>query len=262
MTMMGYTAFYVLSMVVTKPLSKANQTTFNQETKCALQMNAYGQNTILQTMLALPLGAEKQKEMFHKVLNSLTLCLKSEQIEEPTTCILCSVAKEDEEVEWMPYGGVYAPIHKGCIEAQAIQEKQIIEAENKNTKYLPLSIILSLVGAIVGMIVPLLVQIFASYFIGILYALIPFCAFFGYKLGKAPRRVYTTIIVIVESLLVSVGSIVLIYAVLAGMGNVSFVELIKDPDAGFAGEIAYSLLFTIIGIAVTWGYITKVRTNK
>lgn len=140
---------------------------------------------------------------------------------------------------------------------QEVQQEELLKPENK--KMLPLSICLSFVGAIVGLIPAILVVLLTGYLYGLLFAITPIAAFFGYKLGKAPLRNYTTVIVIIESLVVTALAIFVEYTILAAQGGVSVLELIAIPEAEFVMNLVQAEVFACIGIAVAWNVIRKIN---
>lgn len=137
-------------------------------------------------------------------------------------------------------------------EQQEIQQPIYFKPINKT-----LSIILSIVGSIIGLIPAILVVFFTDTLYGILFALPPIAAYFGYKLGKAEVTNFTTVLVIVETLVVCALAIVIEYALVAAAIGVSLGEVIALPEAEFGKSLLQVLLFACIGIAVSWNIIKK-----
>lgn len=131
-------------------------------------------------------------------------------------------------------------------------KQEFIQPTNKT-----LSIVLSAVGAIIGLIPAVLVVYFTDTLYGLLFALPPIAAYFGYKLGKAPITKFTTVLVIIETLVVCALAIVIEYALVATALGVSLIEVISIPEAEFGKALLQVLLFACIGIAVSWNIIRK-----
>ena len=122
--------------------------------------------------------------------------------------------------------------------------------------------ILALIGAVIGLI-PSLISMFGfGYLIGILFALCPVASFFGYKLGKAPLRWYASVTAAVCSLIVTALSIIGFGALIAATANATLADAFRDPELGLGVLLAQALFFDILGIAIAWGYITKIGSNK
>jgi hypothetical protein len=103
-----------------------------------------------------------------------------------------------------------------------------------------------------------------DYIYALLFSLIPLCAFWGYKLGHAPRKTYMIFIVIGISVLMVGGLELLMYSIIAAAnGFLSLAECLSLPQnmSLFLKDIAMAYLFLGIGIWISWAYISK-TTDK
>lgn len=263
----GNTQVWQLTLLLDKTLSTDTQTNLKKTHKINIQYTALDITPTYQVVaynliLNMPMSKEKQVNYFNNLMTTLTNALANEGINNIQSCALCGVNKEDEDVEYTVYKGLYVKLHKSCIEAAYEEQRREIEKENKNIKRLPISIILAFVGAVIG-IVPSIISIFGfGYLFAILFAISPIASFFGYKLGKAPLRWYATLIAAVCSLIVTVLLVLCYGSLIANLAQATLAEVFKDPEVGLVGFLVQALLFDIIGIACAFGYISKTRSGK
>lgn len=263
----GNTQVWQLTLLLDKTLSTDTQTNLKKTHKINIQYTALDitltyQAVAYNLILNMPMSKEKQVNYFNNLMTTLTNALTNEGINNIQSCALCGVNKEDEDVEYTVYKGLYVKLHKSCIEAAYEEQRREIEKENKNIKRLPISIILAFVGAVIG-IVPSIISIFGfGYLFAILFAISPIASFFGYKLGKAPLRWYATLIAAVCSLIVTVLLVLCYGSLIANLAQATLAEVFKDPEVGLVGFLVQALLFDIIGIACAFGYISKTRSGK
>ncbi len=263
----GNTQVWQLTLLLDKTLSTDTQTNLKKTHKINIQYTALDitptyQAVAYNLILNMPMSKEKQVNYFNNLMTTLTNTLANEGINNIQSCALCGVNKEDEDIEYTVYKGLYVKLHKSCIEAAYEEQRREIEKENKNIKRLPISIILAFVGAVIG-IVPSIISIFGfGYLFAILFAISPIASFFGYKLGKAPLRWYATLIAAVCSLIVTVLLVLCYGSLIATLAQATLAEVFKDPEVGLVGFLVQALLFDIIGIACAFGYISKTRSGK
>ncbi len=263
----GNAQIWQLTMVLDNTLSTDVQLNLKKVHKINIQYSALNITSSYKTIvynivLQLPISKEKQLNYFNNLLTTLTNALAKEEIKNAEKCCLCGVDNQYEEPSYHVYKGLYVNLHQSCVDAAYEEQQREIEKENKNIKNLPLSIILAAVGAIVG-IIPSAISIFGfGWLFGLLFAICPVCSFFGYKLGKAPLRWYSTLIAAVCSLLATAGLIILAGYLVALAANVSLKEVFNDAELGLGGLLAQALLFDVIGIGCAWGYITKTKSGQ
>lgn len=265
----NYSTFYQLSIACDKMLSNEKKVALEKSLKVKIEYNKVNDDHIMNAKFCSNyFNQNKQANQMSNIINQVIQALKEEAINEYTNCAFCHLTKEDEEGEWVIYNGLYIYAHPSCVEKEATQEEELLKLEDANINKLPLSIIFSILGAFVGVIPAMLVLVFANYLFAILFAISPVCAFLGYKLGKAPLRWYATLTAIIASIFATFIGVMIIYALLASMANVSFMDLIKDPESGFVATILQVELFNAIGILCAWSYInyinqfSKRRNNK
>lgn len=129
----------------------------------------------------------------------------------------------------------------------------------QNTNRLPLSILLAVVGGLVGLIPNFISIFFFDTLLGLLYALIPLGAYFGYVLGKAERNKYTLILICIISFALAIGVFLLYYGLILNALNLTFADLFADTEAknGFLSDLGLSALFTVFGLYISWRVISN-----
>lgn len=257
----GSISMFQMSMLVSNTLDRATVKALQKEIKGTISFSGIDQMAVLQVLMNFPISKNKKKGYFEHLMEKLTETLQQFHIQNIETCGFCHLETE-EEANWVVYRGLYVPAHASCVEAAYAEQQATIEAENANKKNLPLSIIFCIVGAIIGILPGVLIMLFSGWLFAIAFALSPVCAFFGYKLGKAPLRWYTTLITVVTCLVVSLLAVVGMYASLAALGGMSFNEFISNPEAGFVSTLLQVFVFTLLGITVAWGYIRRTNQSK
>lgn len=200
--------------------------------------------------------SDKQFEKCENALNTFVAYLKSIDLQTSNKCVICG-----EEAENDSFSNLYVPVHQECINSLKKEAEENIAEENKNLVNLPKSIILAFIGAFVGAI-PTFISIMGfNYMIALLYALIPLASFFGYKLGKAPKRWYATLIVIVLSVGVAVGFDVYLYSIFASFNNMTLLDFIRENPSNFFADIFQSIIFIALGVWISWKYISNTVDN-
>lgn len=257
----GSVLMYQMSMLVNNTLDKDTVKSLQKEIKGTISFSGIDQMIVLQILMNFPISKEKKKGYFNHLMEKLTEVLQQNNIENIESCGFCHLETE-ENTDWVVYRGLYVPAHASCVSSAYAEQQAAIEAEDANKKNLPISIVLCIVGAIIGILPGVLIMLFSGWLFAIAFALSPVCAFFGYKLGKAPLRWYATLITVITCLVVSLVAVIGMYAGLAALSGMSFNAFISDPDSGFAVTLLQVFLFTALGIAVAWGYIRRINQSK
>lgn len=251
---------YSVTILVDKVFDDETLKKIRKESKANINYTNWNGQLVLQAIFSLPLSKEKKVAQFNTVMNLIVSSLKENEVMNYDKCCFCQ-SESEEEVKWVVYQGLYLPAHNACIENQYQLQQALIDAENKNIKHLPKSIIFSFIGAIIGILPAFLILILTDWLFAIAYALSPVCAFLGYKLGKAPLRNYSTAIVVVESLIVSALSVIVYFAILLAAVGLPFAA-IQEFTADVMALMVQVLIFDAVGIFISWGYIKKVNQSK
>lgn len=126
-------------------------------------------------------------------------------------------------------------------------------------------------GVIVGTVPTICTVMLADRIFALLYALIPICGFFGYRLFKGPMNRWAIGITVIFSLL-SVYWMMVVIQVLVPLGyGLSLSESLAVilPQLGslnfwanMTANSASSFLFLLIGIFIAWSTMTKTVKNS
>lgn len=202
---------------------------------------------------------QKCTDILNKALDSFDM-LGLKQYQE---CFVCQENRELDPKEMRVLGDSYVPIHSSCMKNLVETAKAEIVAEEAQVGNLPLSIVLALIGAVIGTVPAIVVLLTTSTFYAILYALIPLASFFGYKLGKAPKKSYMTLIIVLASIALALGSTYFIWNLMALAEEVTMEFVYNTPElfASFMSDMVTSFIFVGIGIFISWKYISKTTTQ-
>lgn len=204
-------------------------------------------------------------------LDVMAAALRENGIPPADTCALSGAANPD-SLCLVPRGSLYSfqPVSAAVIRQQSTQTREQVQENEVNGSY-ALGAIGALLGMLVGLIPNLLTIVFGERIFGVLFALVPICAMFGYKLFKGKMGKASIAIVIVLSLL---GVVLIPYLELviylvkdAGftLGQAFDIARLYMSQPEFLGEISGDLLqlllFMVIGIVIAWRYISS-QTNS
>ncbi len=120
-------------------------------------------------------------------------------------------------------------------------------------------IIYATIGALVGAL-PAFLSYQFGWYIGYLYALVPFVAAFAYNRSRGPRSQIAVIIIAILSIIVPTGYILLYYSRMAsqtyGLGLFDYIshygEYVLDS---MIEDVIVSLIFSGLGLFIAWRYI-------
>ena len=207
-----------------------------------------------------------KEEKVEKAINNLFLFtneLMNMNIKNQSKCIFCGNDKEDEELIFDNYNGLYLPQHDSCRQQAKCQAVSKMNNENANTQMYPISILLAFGGAfLAALVINLLTSfVFNGTMYAITYALVPITAFFAYKLGKAPRNKNMIISVIVASVVATLLiDMIFLYHVALGY-NMRFIDFLNENKTAVLGNEGMTLLFLAIGVWISWNIITKTNDS-
>ena len=192
--------------------------------------------------------------------------LRQNDILAPERCAICKdVAPES----FMCMDAKYQPVHESC--AREKHESLSEQAEEMPGSYV-LGIIGALAGAIVGSLPSLLTILFADMVSGWLFALIPICAYYGYKIFKGKMDKFAIVFTIAFSV---IGSLVMIFLAncfdLAGEWRIPFssavsfvIEILNEENLWLQVFFVDSVMvwvFLGFGIAVAWRIISQTTAS-
>jgi hypothetical protein len=189
----------------------------------------------------------------------------------PVTCKICRGLESDTLAN---IENALTYVHKSCLEQQKKEAEEAFEEKSMNPKTIE-GVVGGVIGGALGAVPALIALVAFSYFVGILYALIPLGIYYGWKLlkGKLTKMttVFTIIYTIVMSFLVWALSIAIIirnemmyefgFEIPLGDALVAVFEIFTDYPDLFIDYMLTDALFAfgsaVIGIWIVWRQITK-----
>lgn len=198
------------------------------------------------------------EEKLSNFLTQLTNNFKLHGFVQHETCPTCK-----EEADIIIRRGFAIRMHTECLEEYNVTINRA-NAE-LGTGSVAKSIVFSIFGAIIGAIPSIILMFAANYMLTLIFALIPLGAYYGYKIGKAKVGKLSIAIFIVISLVLSISSLFLYTSVLLKQEGVTFSfawEILPEFRSAFMQDAFKVVLFTMLGILITWGVITKDNKQK
>ena len=199
----------------------------------------------------------------------------------PTVCAICQSENSD---TLATYNASLNIVHRNCLEqwAQNIKKEFDDKENNPNTVR---GLIGGVLGGVVGAIPAFLALFIFNYFVFILFALIPLGSAFGWRLFGGKFTYLTTVVVIVLSLFLSVfldlidshlgvlnelNELLYLYPLyyyyiqdfiqhytLGDTISFYYLDFQNFIEYEIIRNVGLSLLGAIIGIAVSWRFITR-----
>lgn len=258
---MGYVSYIVVLVCLDKTVTKEELKEINQKVGTKRISFADKTNSVLMFQFDDLFGIVKE-EKINKAINSLftfTSTLLEMNFNNQSKCIFCGQDKEDEEVVFGNYNGLYLPQHLSCRQNAKNKAVSQMNKENANTQMYPISILLGFVGALLAsLLINILVYfVFDGTMYSLMYAAVPLASFFAYKLGKAPKNKKMVLSVVITSVVATLLVDFIFYGLMAVGLDMTFGAFISE----FATDILYTefmtLLFLALGTWVSWNIISK-----
>lgn len=158
--------------------------------------------------------------------------------------------------------GLHVPVNS--IKFNEVYKEQVsaINAEETSNENLLKSLGLAVVGALLGAI-PAWIAYELEMMIWLLYFIIPAMSFYLYKKGKGPQKTYIPFVIAAISLIVGVGSLVLVWYSIADFYGVTLQMLfeIAEVRAALISDFTFATIGNIIGIIGCWKYLYSGTTG-
>lgn len=207
--------------------------------------------------LSVFLPKKYKEEKLIAFLTTITKNFKHMGLQQHQVCATCG-----EEADIIVRKGFAVRMHEECLHKYN-ESVIMVNRQQAQDGSLPLSILLAVLGAVVGALPSLILILTIGYINAFLFALIPIASYYGYKMGKAPTGKISIILFVILSVIISVSLIVILYVVEAtSVSNtlIDYINVTPEVKAKFIQDILLAVLFSLIGVAIAWGAITK--SNK
>lgn len=213
----------------------------------------------------MTISAPAKKKMQGSDADYVRLCaqtLSHNGLRTPDVCPFCGAGNCDATA--LTNKG-YRPVHYRCLQNEATKAQSKAETNRENGSYL-LGFIGALIGMLVGTIPTFLTVVFMQREYSLLFALIPICAYFGYKLFRGKMDKAALVISILMAIL---GVFILnfefiVFSMMKEYGA-SFSEAMSVmpqllADGSVWSELAagslQEFLFSALGVLIAWRLIS------
>lgn len=222
-----------------------------------------GENYIIITFIT---KKKNMDEKYTKATTEVVRLLKESGIRPQTSCPVCNGKNCD---SFALMGQSYQPVHARCVNKYQDTVKEMAEKNELSGNYIT-GFIGAVLGGIIGTIPSTLTIWFAERIYAVLFALIPLCAYYGYKLlrGKMNKVcIAITFVVSIAAVYFIEISLMVLYLVntyqYSLSDSISDTILVLQQPGSFEAitkDSISSFVFVIIGIFITWGQIAT--TNR
>ena len=206
-------------------------------------------------------GKDGVDENFDGALSALAELFAAAGVTPPAACPFC----KGQGCDTLAFvGGGYVPVHRTCLDrvlgGSAAAARHSMQQGNYFT-----GILGALVGGLVGALPSLLTIWFASRVFALLFALIPICAYQGYKICRGKLNRVATVVTILSSILpVFALEQILFYLSVVdyyGIWPSIFSSMVLYFQIYTLGDMLASmiteLVFVALGIWISWRMITQ-----
>ena len=199
-------------------------------------------------------------------LDDVLRVLQSRGMTPPCQCGLCNQMGFD---AYAMVKGRYDTVHHGCMDS--LQGEVVAKAQQMPGSYWT-GILGAVLGCIVGVIPNVLTIWFSETIYSLLYALIPLCTYYGYKLCRGKMNKLAVAATLVLSVLsVFIIEFVLLnltlmeeYEVGLGLSLALTFPLLADGETWglMAQDAVSSFLFIALGVFIVWGQISRTHASE
>lgn len=240
---------------------KATQKALAQEIK-AVAAKPYFNGRVCS--LTLKLDASRPFPL--AALDDVLRVLQGQGMTPPCQCALCNQMGYD---AYAMVKGRYDAVHQGCMDS--LHDEAVAKAKQVPGSYWT-GILGAILGCIVGIIPNVLTIWLSETIYSLLYALIPLCSYYGYKLcrGKMNKAAVAATLVlsvlsvfIIEFVLLNI-TLMEEYEVGLGLSLALTFPLLADGEVWvlMAQDAVSSFLFIALGVFIVWGQISRTHASE
>ena len=205
-------------------------------------------------------------ENVRKVMDTMTEAFREAELAVAGTCACCRKDGCDSLALW---GGAYMPVHRTCIEEKAAKAATNAQINTVTGSYVT-GFVGAFLGGLVGLLPTILSVVLLERIFAILYALIPICAYQGYKLlrGKMNKGAFWITCLVSIFHLFSMEQIYFYIAVVREFGiwpsiidTIMLYWSVATPGDIFS-DMILSFVFLGLGIWIAWSHIRGTATSE
>lgn len=204
-------------------------------------------------------GKQNFSEMFDFLLQAIDEQAKMLNYIEPTVCPVCKQGGCD---TYAYYKSTYVPTHAACLQQDAANKVAKAQHNELNGNYLT-GIIGALIGGLIGMLPNVLSIVYGEVIYSLLCALVPLCAYYGYKLFKgkmnrAAMAVTICVSVVIAPVMDYVSTMLYGYKEYKMILPVSqYIAILQDDFSILFESVGQNLLFIGLGVVCVYGLIKR-----
>lgn len=202
--------------------------------------------------------------VFDDLLAMLVAQARENGLALPAICPLCNAGGCD---SFAYVRGAFRPVHRNCVDTLVIANQTAVEKNELQGNY-ALGALGALLGALVGTIPSIVVIVFFDYILSLLCALVPICAYYGYKLFRGRMNNLSLVFIgLATFLMVPVTHYATIaFYVWREEGFIASPALyIRAVSASFSNALPallQILLFMGLGFIISFGYVRRGNQDK
>lgn len=179
---------------------------------------------------------------------------------------VCPLCKNGNCDVTAPFGNTYRQTHRSCLSLKAAEARQKNERNKSNGSYLT-GIIGAIIGGIIGCIPSVLSIILADTIYALLFAIIPICSYFGYKLLNGKMDKVALICSVVMALLgVYIINFIVLGYYAADYYDINFKETLQimplfltdgETWVSITKDSLLEFFFAALGLLFAWRIISR-----
>lgn len=204
-------------------------------------------------------------ENVRRVMDAAAEAFREAGLQVPTACACCRKDGCDSLALW---GGAYMPVHRGCIEEKAAKTATSAQINTVNGSYVS-GFVGAFLGGLVGVLPTILSVVLLERIVAILYALIPICAYQGYKMlrGKMNKGAFWITCVVSIFHLFSMEQIYFYIAFVREFGlwpsiiDTTMLYWTLATPADIFSDMILSFVFLGLGIWIAWSHIRSTASD-
>lgn len=249
-------AYVPLPMLLIVFSKSIDQDTFKKFGKVSGMRVFIKESVALKDNAILAYPGFKNQEKLDEFLEQKTKIFKELGLSQFDYCPYCGKQETDST---RIIKGALIHVHDECVKDFVQKVNTHLNTVGSSKEHLLKSIIYAIIGGIIGLIPSVIILMAVGFYSAWLFILIPFAAFYGYKKGGAQRGSYVMIIISIISLILAPSFMLFVYSNLAAYLEVSFQEMLTDPEinAAFTQDMIMSVVFTLIALWASWKSIYK-----
>lgn len=198
-------------------------------------------------------------KLIEKIKNVVKV-LKTLNISELDYCPFCGSSEDLGDFRMIE--GIKVRVHNHCV-TEFLESAETKLSEHEAKSYVK-GLLYGLFGALIGAIPAFIILFWFGFYSAWLFVIIPLVSFWMYKKSGSPKTMISVIYVTVLSLILALLIGLLYYQALLYAYQMTFSDMFANPELTgyFYTDMAMILVFSLIGILVSWNFMYKNTSNS